>query len=77
MKSLSNMRATGNSDWWPNQLNLSILRQNSALSNPMGQEFNYNEEFNRLDYEALKNDIRELMTKTRAAIASALPEELR
>jgi catalase-peroxidase len=64
MKSNSNMRATSNSDWWPNQLNLSILRQNSALSNPMGPEFNYIDEFNSLDYEALKNDIRNVLTES-------------
>ena len=54
MKSLSNFKATSNSDWWPKQLNLSLLRQNSSLSNPMGEDFNYIEEFNSLDYEALK-----------------------
>ena len=64
MKSPSNMRATSNSDWWPNQLNLSILRQNSSLSSPMGQDFNYTEEFNSLEYEALKKDLRELMTQS-------------
>ena len=61
-KSLSNMKATGNSDWWPNQLNLSILRQNSNLSNPMGEDFNYIEAFNSLDYYALKDDIRKVLT---------------
>lgn len=64
MKSLSNMKATSNSDWWPNQMNLSILRQNSTLSNPMGQDFNYIDEFKSLDYEALKNDIREVLTQS-------------
>ena len=61
-KSLSNMKATGNSDWWPNQLNLSILRQNSNLSNPMDGDFNYIEAFNSLDYFALKEDIRKVLT---------------
>ena len=61
-KSLSNMKATGNSDWWPNQLNLSILRQNSNLSNPMDEDFNYIEAFNSLDYYALKEDIRKVLT---------------
>ncbi|MDF2157222.1 catalase/peroxidase HPI [Algoriphagus sp. CAU 1675] len=61
-KSRSSMKATKNTDWWPNQLNLSILRQNSSLSDPMGEDFNYIEEFNSLDYQALKNDIRALMT---------------
>ncbi|RJE72016.1 catalase/peroxidase HPI [Reichenbachiella sp. MSK19-1] len=61
-KSKSNMNATSNSEWWPNQLNLSILRQHSTLSNPMGEEFDYIEEFNSLDYEALKEDIRVVLT---------------
>jgi len=51
-------------DWWPNQLNLKILHQNSHLSNPMGKDFNYAEEFNKLDLEAVKKDLRELMTKS-------------
>jgi catalase-peroxidase len=63
-KSLSNAIATQNAEWWPNQLNVSILRQNSSLSNPMGEEFNYIEEFKSLDYEALKSDIRALMTES-------------
>jgi catalase-peroxidase len=49
-------------DWWPNQLNLSILHQHSPLSNPMGEEFNYAEEFKKLDLEALKKDLYALMT---------------
>jgi catalase-peroxidase len=53
---------TKNRDWWPNQLKLNILRQNSSLSNPMGEEFNYAEEFKSLDYEGLKADLRKLMT---------------
>lgn len=53
-----------NRDWWPNQLNLSILRQHSSLSNPMGQKFNYVEEFKSLDLEALKQDIYDLMTNS-------------
>jgi catalase-peroxidase len=51
-----------NQDWWPNQLNLKILHQNSPMSNPMGAEFNYAEEFNKLDLEALKKDLYALMT---------------
>ena len=51
-----------NQDWWPNQLNLQVLRQNSPLSNPMGKDFNYAEEFKTLDLDALKKDIDELMT---------------
>ncbi len=53
---------TRNSDWWPNQLKLNVLRQHSSLSNPMGEEFNYAEEFKSLDLAAVKNDIFELMT---------------
>ena len=49
-------------DWWPNQLNLQILRQNSSKSNPMGEDFNYAEEFKKLDLDALKKDINALMT---------------
>lgn len=53
---------TRNRDWWPNQLDLSILRQNSSLSNPLGDDFNYAEEFKKLDYEAIKKDLFDLMT---------------
>ncbi len=53
---------TRNRDWWPNQLKLNILRQYSSLSNPMGESFNYVEEFKSLDLDALKKDIYELMT---------------
>ena len=49
-------------DWWPNQLNLKILHQHSHMSNPMGEEFNYAEEFKKLDLEALKKDLYALMT---------------
>ncbi|MDX5326472.1 MAG: catalase/peroxidase HPI, partial [Bacteroidota bacterium] len=50
-----------NKDWWPNQLDLSVLRQNSEKSDPMGENFNYSEAFNSLDYFALKEDIRAVM----------------
>lgn len=53
---------TRNRDWWPNQLKLNILRQNSNLSNPMGEGFNYAEAFQSLDLEAVKKDIFDLMT---------------
>lgn len=55
---------TSTQDWWPNRLKLNILRQNSSLSNPMDENFNYKEAFNRLDYAALKKDLRELMTQS-------------
>ena len=53
---------TSNKDWWPNRLNLSILRQHSSLSDPMDKGFNYAEEFKKLDLKEIKNDIIELMT---------------
>ncbi|HPR25235.1 catalase/peroxidase HPI [Lentimicrobium sp.] len=53
---------TKNRDWWPNQLKLNILHQHSERSNPMGKDFNYAEEFKKLDYFALKEDLRKLMT---------------
>ena len=53
---------TRNSDWWPNQLKLNILRQHSELSNPMSEDFNYVEAFKSVDYDALKQDIVNLMT---------------
>ncbi len=55
-------RGTSNRDWWPNQLNLNILHQHSALSNPLGEDFNYAEEFKSLDLDALKQDLYALMT---------------
>ena len=57
-------RGTSNRDWWPNQLNLKMLHQHSPLSNPMGEGFNYAEEFKSLDLAAVKKDLRELMTKS-------------
>ena len=54
-----------NQDWWPNQLNLKILHQHSPLSNPMGEKFNYADEFRKLDYEALKKDLYALMTDSK------------
>jgi catalase-peroxidase len=52
----------GNRDWWPNQLNLKILAQHSSLSNPLGESFNYAEEFKKLDLAAVKKDLHALMT---------------
>jgi catalase-peroxidase len=54
--------ALSNRDWWPNQLNLQILHQNSPVSNPMGKDFNYAEEFKKLDLNALKKDLIAVMT---------------
>ena len=53
---------TSNRDWWPNQLNLNILHQHDKKSNPMDENFNYREEFKKLDYDALKKDLHDLMT---------------
>lgn len=55
---------THNRDWWPNQLKLNILRQHSSLSNPMDREFDYAAAFKKLDYEAIKKDLAELMTNS-------------
>jgi catalase-peroxidase len=55
-------RGRSNQDWWPNQLNLKVLHQHSSLSNPMGGEFNYAEEFQKIDLAAVKKDLQVLMT---------------
>ena len=57
-------RGTTNRDWWPKQLRLGILHLHSSKSNPMGEAFNYAEEFKRLDLEAVKKDLRDLMTQS-------------
>ena len=62
MKSNVGGSGTKNRDWWPKQLKLNILRQHSSLSNPMGDNFNYADAFNSLDYEGLKKDLHTLMT---------------
>ncbi|MCX2745485.1 catalase/peroxidase HPI [Mangrovivirga sp. M17] len=62
MKSRSNKVATSNAEWWPNSLNLAVLRQHSSLSDPMNEEFNYIEAFNSLNYDSLKSDIRKVLT---------------
>lgn len=59
-----NLQGNTNREWWPNRLDLGVLRQHSALSNPLGEDFSYVEAFNRLDYEALKKDLHELMTNS-------------
>ena len=53
-----------NLDWWPNQLNINVLRQNSSLSNPLGTQFNYAHAFTSLEYNALKEDIKAILTKS-------------
>ena len=55
-------RVRSNQNWWPNQLNLKVLHQNSPVGNPMGGGGNYAEEFKKLDLEALKKDLYALMT---------------
>ena len=57
-------RGTSNRDWWPNQLNLKVLHQHSAMSNPMGEDFNYAEEFKKLDLKAVKKDLYALMANS-------------
>ena len=58
-------RAHTNRDWWPNQLNLQVLHQHSALSNPMGEGFDYAKEFKSLDLNAVIKDLHALMTDSR------------
>ncbi len=60
--SQGDMKATTNRDWWPNQLDLSVLRQHSEKSNPLGEDFDYREAFEALDYGALKADIAKTLT---------------
>ena len=62
----SGRQRMSNRDWWPNQLDLTVLHQNSSLSNPMGKDFSYADEFKKLDYKALKDDLRALMTDSQA-----------
>jgi catalase-peroxidase len=54
----------GNRDWWPNQLKLDVLRQNSTMSNPLDPNFNYSKAFQSLDYQALKKDIKDILTQS-------------
>jgi catalase-peroxidase len=60
----SKRQGTSNRDWWPNQLNVKILRQHSSKSNPMDKEFNYAEEFKTLDLDAVKKDLHQVMTNS-------------
>lgn len=57
-------KGNGNRDWWPNQLDLSVLRQNSERANPLGPSFSYKKSFESLDYKALKADLKALMTQS-------------
>ena len=58
----NNGEGTTNRDWWPNQLDISILHQHDEKSNPMGKDFNYRDHFKNIDYDALKKDLNDLMT---------------
>ena len=62
MHSPAKLGVTSNRDWWPNQLNLKILHQNSEMTDPLGKQFNYAEEFKKLDLAAVKKDLYALMT---------------
>ena len=64
--------ARSNADWWPNQLNLKILHQRSPLSDPMGEAFNYAEEFKTLDLDAVIKDLHALMTTSQELVARGL-----
>ena len=65
-------RGRSNRDWWPNQLNLDILRQHSSKSNPMGEDFNYAEEFKSLDLDAVKKDLHRSDDRFTGLVASGL-----
>ncbi len=62
LSSKPTLSGASNRDWWPNQLRVDLLNQHSSRSNPLGQAFDYRKEFQTLDYEALKSDLRKLMT---------------
>jgi catalase-peroxidase len=64
MRAVAGLGGRSNKDWWPNQLNLSVLRQNSNMANPMDETFNYADAFKSLDYAALKKDLNDLMTQS-------------
>jgi catalase-peroxidase len=64
-KGLTSRTRKSNRDWWPNQLNLNVLHQHCPLSNPMGNDFNYADEFKKLDLEAVKKDLYALMTDSK------------
>jgi len=59
------MKSPSNKDWWPTQINLEVLRQNSEKTNPMGEKFNYISEFQKLDYFELKKDIEKVLTESK------------
>lgn len=59
-----NVKPTTNRDWWPNKLDLTVLRTNSSLSNPMGNDFNYADAFKSLEYDSLKSDIEKVLTES-------------
>ena len=69
--------STTNRDWWPNQLNLSILHQNDKRSNPMSLDFDYREEFKKLDYQALKKDLHDLKASDVIKQGDGLPKDSR
>jgi len=64
MGSTAAHQGASNRDWWPNQLNLNILHQHAPASNPLGPDFDYAEEFKKLDFDALKKDLTDLMTNS-------------
>jgi catalase-peroxidase len=62
----TNSQVPSNNHWWPNQLNLGILRQHSSLTNPLSEKFDYRAEFKKLDYKGLKKDLKKLMTDSQS-----------
>ena len=72
MHAQATLGVNSNRDWWPNQLNLKILHQQSDLSNPMDEAFSYREAFKKLDYDALKKDLTALMDGQPGLVACRL-----
>ncbi len=68
----SGTRRRGNRDWWPNQLDLQMLHHHSGLSDPLGKDFDYAEEFKKLDLDAVKKDLHALMTDLAGLVAGRL-----
>ena len=68
----NNASGTSNREWWPNQLNISILHQHDKKSNPMDEDFNYQNEFKKIDYTSLKKDLNEFNDRLSRLVACRL-----
>ncbi len=68
---------TGSKDWWPKQLRIDLLNQHSNRSNPLGEDFDYRKEFSKLDYSALKGDLKSPFNRLTTVVACRLGEAMR